>query len=275
VMARGAIEPCRAQFISTPQNVELCRSASAMKQWLPSLERALSTGAPYSAAFPITPPARCNDIGQRYYGPVVLITDARCYSTTDIFAAGFRDHGIGLILGTDKNMGAGGANVWTLAQIRAFSGAAVAPLPRGGGMRVAIRRTLRVGAEAGTEMEDLGITPDAVHPMTKDDVLLGNPQLIARAVALLDEQLTDQQGNKVSARVFTVTPTLAAPQASLAVACTRVDYLEVVVDGRSQGSHNVVNNAAQISVVAGAGSRIELRGYLGTGEHVCSRRVTL
>ena len=268
------IEPCRAQFISTPQNVELCRNAAALKQWLPSLERAISTGAPYSAAFPITPPARCNDIGQRYYGPVVLITDARCYSTTDIFAAGFRDHAIGLILGTDKNMGAGGANVWTLAQIRAFSGAAApAPLealPRGAGMRVAIRRTLRVGAEAGTEMEDLGIKPDDVHQMTKDDVLLGNPQLMAHAVAMLDQQL-----NGATARVFNVTSTLAGTQASLSVDFTRVDYLEVVVDGRGQGSQDVVNNAAQISVTASAGSRIELRGYLGTGEHVCSRRVTL
>jgi C-terminal processing protease CtpA/Prc len=268
------IEPCRAQFISTPQNVELCRQASALKQWLPSLERAISTGAPYSAAFPITPPARCNDIGQRYYGPVVLITDARCYSTTDIFAAGFRDHGIGLILGTDKNMGAGGANVWTLDQIRALSGtAAPAPLqalPRGAGMRVAIRRTLRVGAEAGTEMEDLGIMPDDVHPMTKADVLQGNPQLMAHAVKMLDDQLKG-----AAARVFNVTSALAGAQASLSVACKRVDYLEVVVDGRGQGSHDVLNDAAQIMVAANAGSRIELRGYLGTGELVCTRRWTL
>jgi C-terminal processing protease CtpA/Prc len=254
--------------------VELCRQASALKQWLPSLERAISTGAPYSAAFPITPPARCNDIGQRYYGPVVLITDARCYSTTDIFAAGFRDHGIGLILGTDKNMGAGGANVWTLDQIRALSGtAAPAPLqalPRGAGMRVAIRRTLRVGAEAGTEMEDLGIMPDDVHPMTKADVLQGNPQLMAHAVKMLDDQLKG-----AAARVFNVTSALAGAQASLSVACKRVDYLEVVVDGRGQGSHDVLNDAAQIMVAATAGSRIELRGYLGTGELVCTRRWTL
>ena len=39
-----------------------------------------------------------NLVGQRYFGPVVLITDARCYSATDIFAAGFADHEIGPIL---------------------------------------------------------------------------------------------------------------------------------------------------------------------------------
>jgi hypothetical protein len=37
------------------------------------------------------------------------------------------------------------------------------PLPNGAGMRVAVRRTLRVGKRAGTPVEDLGIIPDACH----------------------------------------------------------------------------------------------------------------
>ena len=39
------------------------------------------------AGHPITDPAACNFIGQRYYGPVVLVTNALCYSATDIFTA--------------------------------------------------------------------------------------------------------------------------------------------------------------------------------------------
>jgi len=245
-----------------------------LERWRPSLERALATGAPYSAAFPLTPPERCNDIGQRYYGPVVLITDARCYSATDIFAAGFRDHKIGPILGADENMGAGGANVWTLDQINAFSGggpnAPLKSLPRGAGMRVAIRRTLRVGEEAGTEMEDLGITPDEVHLMTKDDVLKGNPDLLAHAAAMLTASL-----NGVPPRNFDVTSAINGAQATIDVACSRVDYLDITVDGRSTGSQDVVSNAATVIVNASPGSRVELRGFLGTGEHVCSRRLTV
>ena len=38
-------------------------------------------------------------------------------------------------------------------------------------MRVSIRRTLRVGVEGGTPVEDLGVTPDVRHRMTRDDVL--------------------------------------------------------------------------------------------------------
>ena len=56
----------------------------------------------------------CNGIGQVYYGPVVLITDALSYSATDIFAAGFQDNEVGLVLGTSGNTGAGGANFWSL-----------------------------------------------------------------------------------------------------------------------------------------------------------------
>jgi hypothetical protein len=49
----------------------------------------METGAAFSAASPITPPTRCNDIGRRYPGKVVFVTDARYYSTTDMFAVGF------------------------------------------------------------------------------------------------------------------------------------------------------------------------------------------
>jgi hypothetical protein len=72
------------------------------------------TGATYSAGFPLTSDKRCNGIGQVYYGPVVLITDALSYSATDIFAAGFQDNGVGVVLGTDGNTRAGGANYWSL-----------------------------------------------------------------------------------------------------------------------------------------------------------------
>ena len=127
----------------------------------------------------------CNAIGQRYFGPVVLITNALCYSTTDIFVAGFKDHGIGTILGADENTGAGGANVWTHALIRrvlrsgrqsrnASLRARLRPLPKDAGLRVALRRTLRVRDHADTELEGLGVEPDDFHRMTRNDLLHHN-----------------------------------------------------------------------------------------------------
>jgi cytosine/adenosine deaminase-related metal-dependent hydrolase len=198
-----AIEPQRAQFINSPRNLELCvRHASnpklELKPWEASIRQSVATGATYSGGFFITPQDSCKAIGQRYYGPVVLITDGLCYSATDIFAAGFQDHAIGVILGTGVNTGAGGANIWTYPQLCTLmsDGEASAsehpheygPLPHGASMSVAIRRTLRVGQQAGNVLEDLGVEPEKIHHMTRADVLEGNRDLLDHAVQILKDR---------------------------------------------------------------------------------------
>ena len=98
VLTPRAIEPERLQFINSPLTLRLCELNAPsttvpgidLSPWLPSMRRAVETGATFSASLPITDSGACNSIGQRYHGPVVLITSARCYSTTDIFSAGFR-----------------------------------------------------------------------------------------------------------------------------------------------------------------------------------------
>ena len=110
------VEAERLQFINTERTLQLSKTdqiGGFLRPWQSSIELSLFTGAIYSQGFPIEDPDQTNSIGQRYQGPVVLITDARCYSTTDIFAAGFQDNKIGVILGVDGNTGAGGANVFT------------------------------------------------------------------------------------------------------------------------------------------------------------------
>ena len=92
-------------------------------------------------------------------------------------------------------MGAGGANVWTHGLLQALltvpepadSETPYQDLPKGASMRVAIRRTLRVGALAGTPLEDLGVVPDSLHAMTKRDLLEANLDLINQAGDLLKQ----------------------------------------------------------------------------------------
>ncbi|HEY6640932.1 amidohydrolase family protein [Povalibacter sp.] len=186
------IEPERAQFLSSPRTLDLARRHAGapldLQPWIDSIARSTVTGAVYSEGFPITPAAKANALGRRYKGPVVLITDALAYSATDIFAAGFRDHAIGPILGVDDNTGAGGANVWSYALLQdlfADKEPSLAALPGGCDVRVAIRRTLRVGASAGMPLEDLGVVPDARHYLTRRDVLGSNEDLMAHAAGLL------------------------------------------------------------------------------------------
>lgn len=58
-------------------------------------------------------------------------------------------------------------------------------MPQGGSMRVAIRRTLRVGPQAGTEIEDLGVEPDVTHRTTLPDLLGNDVDLLEEAARLL------------------------------------------------------------------------------------------
>lgn len=87
ILTPRSIEPERLQFINTPLTLQICKASPDLKPWLPSIERAMGTGATFSASFPLTSVEDCNSTGQRYYGPVVLVTNALCYGTTDIFAA--------------------------------------------------------------------------------------------------------------------------------------------------------------------------------------------
>ena len=179
------IEPELFEFVNSPLNLEICRTApkiEGLAQWRDSIAQSILIGSSYSLGFPLTSRELCNDTGQRYYGPVILITDALCYSTTDMFAAGFQDHNIGDVLGVDGNTGAGGGNVWDHNDLlNVMSSTAKSPysrLPSNAGMRVALLRSLRVGTRAGTPLEDLGVIPDDRHYMTKDDLLESNVDLI-------------------------------------------------------------------------------------------------
>jgi hypothetical protein len=189
------IKPELFEFINTPLNLEICRNAPKkweMAKWAESIAESVMTNATYSAGFPITSEEACNNIGQVYYGPVLLITDALSYSTTDIFAAGFQDNEIGEILGTSGNTGAGGANVWPYEAIKFALGEKAkymfSPLPKGAGMKVAVRRSVRVGKHAGRPLEELGIVPDRRHYMTRDDLLNRNSDIIKKAATILMEK---------------------------------------------------------------------------------------
>lgn len=192
------IEPERAQFLNTPANLDLCRANDpstefpgfSLGSWMGSISESVATGAAYSKGFPLTDPGLCNQRGQSYQGPRVLIVDALCYSATDIFAAGFQDHGIGEILGTDTTTGAGGANVWSHSLLRRLLGSSssLRAMPGGADLRVAMRRTLRVGPNTGDLVEDLGIRPLHLHSMTERDLMKSNRDLINKAMDLLETQ---------------------------------------------------------------------------------------
>jgi hypothetical protein len=160
-------------------------------RWAPSLRLAVGTGEPYSQALPLTSEQQANDLApeRRYRGPVVLVVDALTYSAADIFAAGFQDNELGPVLGTSATTGAGGANVWTAAQIAErvadLDHGPVLPAA-GGSFTVAVRRATRVGSQAGLPLEDIGVVAESVHRLTRADLTDGNRQLLRAAAGLLE-----------------------------------------------------------------------------------------
>ncbi len=274
------VEPEPVQFLATALNLALVRrhkDAAAgidLGPWFASLDQATETGAAFSAARPITPLEGANQVGQTYHGPAVLVTDARCYSATDFFAAGWADHGIGPILGVDACTGAGGANVWTLQLLQQLmAGDPASPyrsLPQGANMRVAIRRGLRVGALAGTPVEDLGVVPDQVHPLTRDDVLSGNKDLLDEAGEILAA---------MPVRRLDVAATLAGTTLTAQLTTVGLDRVDVYLAGRPVASPTVpagpTPGSTTVTVAdASSGQQLRLEGF-SAGELVAARRVTV
>ena len=115
------IVPTRFQFRVNSRTRRMVSAWSYFERWKQSFDEALITGEPFSQGFPIEgTDDDVNRIGQRYFGPVVVITDALALSTADMFAAGFIDHDIGKIICIDKNMAAAGGNNWSYDTLRFF-----------------------------------------------------------------------------------------------------------------------------------------------------------
>ncbi|WP_238152726.1 S41 family peptidase [Kribbella speibonae] len=275
-MTPRRVAPEPVQFISSPLNLRICRrhrenpAGIDLGPWFDSLDLAIETGAQYSAAKPITPEDGANDVGQTYQGPVVLITDARVYSATDIFAAGFADHEIGTILGVDDNTGAGGANVWTHGLLAALLNEPPPPdetspyiaLPNGANLRVSIRRTLRVGKLAGTPVEDLGVKPHETHRMTRADLLEGNVDLLNRAGELLAA---------LPVRRLDLKTSLSGTTLTVAIDAQGINRVDLYVEGRPISSEDYTTPLSIDILEVTPGQLLRADGY-DAGKLVASKR---
>ena len=81
-------------------------------------------------------------------------------------------------------------------------------------MRVAARRSTRVGQRSGVPLEDLGVAPDERYFMTRDDLLQRNVDLIARAARILKGK---------PKQTLQIETTGAAPFAKVVVKATDLD----------------------------------------------------
>jgi hypothetical protein len=251
------IEPTRFSVLATPfarQAATLGELAADLAPWKVSLDAAVRNGELYAQTIPITDPAACNDLGQHYGGPVVLVGDSTTYSAGDLFSAGFVDNGIGPFRCVGTATGAGGANVSDYAELRqalAGSPLALPTLPDGIGLSLAFRRATRTGPNEGLPIEDVGVagTPFA---MTGDDVLHDNQDLIADSIAVLREQPV----SRLSAAVDTTTH-------SIEVTTSGLDHLDLLVDGHPGSAQPLAANASVTLAYPEGTETVELAGFSG------------
>ncbi|MBL7499827.1 peptidase S41 [Frankia sp. CNm7] len=246
VLSARPIQPEPAQFAATARNLRICRANTSLRDWLPSMEQAVETGATHSAGVPLTPPAWFGLVPQMYVGPLVLIIDARCYSAADMFAAGFQDHGLGSVLGTSDRTGAGGANVYKLKELAKWLAAvapatqpSAGPLPGGADLTFAVRRTLRVGRNAGAPLEDYGVVAPVRHTTTRADVTRDDADLMATAAALLRE---------LPARRFDVELASSDDGLTVILGALGISRADVTVDGRPSLSIEVTGNPGPLVI---------------------------
>ncbi len=252
------IAPTRFSIIAsdlTRSMTDAPQNRRSLSPWRRTLLDAIGTGEVYSQSVPITPSERCNDIGQVYGGPVVSVVDSTTYSAADLFAAGFADNGIGTVVSVGRATGAGGANVWwadTLNSVLAGTPHQLPRLPKGVGFTLSVRRATRIGASDGAPIEDIGIIGHRTYAMTRDDLLLGNTDLLTFCARLIESE-----------PATSLVVRWKAPVLDLEVG--RLDRIDVYVDGRPHQSHDVVD-ALQLSL-GHPQQLIRVEGYRGENLH--------
>lgn len=275
LLCARTIEPIKGQLLQSAVLQRVCHLQSPplvpavgmdFSPWVKSVKEATQTGASHSAAFPITPPAFANNMGQRYYGPSLLIMNCRTFSAAEVLAAGFQDHQIGVVLGTDKRTGGGGAIVWTHGYLRfLFADATklfIAPLPdspfsalpSGVNLSVSAIRLIRSGDYAGLTFEDFGVVADFVHTMTMADLLHSNEDLLKRACAILSTQK--------SARIKAEPLPTGGETLRAKLVTVNINRVDVFVGERACGTYDVVDGETLIEFKPPSrGGDVKLRCY--------------
>jgi hypothetical protein len=273
VLTPRRIEPESFHFITSPLMAKLTKRVPDLKPWRASMKRAAEIGDLYSQGIPLASPDWYNLVGQRYHGRVALIVDALCYSTTDIFAAGFQDHDIGVIIGTSTRTGAGGANVWELDTLREQLGADAKDfpkLPEKATFRMAVRGSTRVGTHSNEPLEDLGveIPSENVYAMKlKDEVPASKGEANKGLIEFAAQKLMKRPAYVLC---LEVQPDPKEPHIKLKVRTKNLMRLDILVNDRQWYTTNLESlkestDEYSLPEKAPCHGWVELRGYTKDG----------
>jgi C-terminal processing protease CtpA/Prc len=99
-----------ARAIVSPLNKDIFANNTGEPDWKTAYGK-VQPHEMYSPLVFFDPVASVGTLGQAYFKPVGVFTNANCYSACDMFAANMQDNSGAIVFGEDGNTGAGGANV--------------------------------------------------------------------------------------------------------------------------------------------------------------------
>ncbi len=237
MLTPGEITPARFHLPNTPaiqdilhQVHELGEAAGGLEFFTPWIEDdvgAAANGALLTSGKPLTSFEEANSIGQIYQGPVALLIDAGSYSATDIFAGGFKDHDIGLVVGVDSNTGGGGASrilhEELAERLKGTRNSLIQELPNGTKMGVALLRSARVGPNAGQSLEDIGVNCDEIYNLSLAEIANDSFGLLIHVCRVLQQK----PAYKLEVTILKLTKNSVA----LKVLAENVDRVVCSIDG--------------------------------------------
>ena len=114
-----------------------------------------------------------------------------------------------------------------------------------------MRRTIRVGKSNGTVLEDLGVVPDELHRMTRDDLMQGNVDLLDVAGEILSALPTRRLDVSIS----------QDSETEMTLHTSGVDRVDFYSDERPLGSIDVSDGTTELTIDTDGIGTIEFKGF--------------
>jgi C-terminal processing protease CtpA/Prc len=199
------IESMPVRFLPNQLNLDTFLKANQGKEngWSQDAKDGMDSRSKYTKPRTITSKDAANRYGQVWFKPVVVLTDANCYSACDLFAAAMQDHAAATIIGTHSTTGAGGANVMSYDIFRQIfeqteGDNPFVKLPGQQSMRVSWRQTIRVGKNKDQLIENAGVKSDVTVRYVTEDVVGGESRVLMREVHKAIDQIIPRHKSSVA-----------------------------------------------------------------------------
>jgi hypothetical protein len=186
--------PLNFRLKNSPANRHFMYQTRSDDPFSIELKAAEEIGAAYTKPIPLNPADELDLVGQYYFKPVALLTNANCYSSCDMFSASMQDHEAAIIFGEDSTTGAGGANNRSLNDTVKALDESLGPykvMPLGQDIGFSFRQTIRTGKSEGIFLEDRGVLSDAIAPTTLSDLYTDSGDQFKIIGKVLNEKAKD------------------------------------------------------------------------------------